>query len=158
MIKTRTTSKELERLCARVTSWRKREGGRGSRIPDALWQEAAEVAEEVGLYATARATHFNYQGLKEQCERAAAPGRKARATSSDMVCLARKQSPGEPVVSKVATIGSNTRFVAVRMPTVPAASHASIELMGRQGDQMRVEVVGDIDVIGLAQAFWGRQS
>jgi hypothetical protein len=62
------------------------------------------------------------------------------------------------VVGEGATVGSNSRFVAARMPTAPAASRTSIELVGRHGDQMRVEVAGDIDVIGLAQAFWGRPS
>jgi hypothetical protein len=157
MIETRTTSKELARLCARVTIWREREGGRGARVPEALWQEAAEVAEKAGLYATARATRFNYQRLKEQKEKAAT-GRKASAISCDVACLARKQGPGESVVGEGAKVGSNTRFVAVRMPTVPAASRTRIELMGRHGDQMRVEVAGDIDVIGLAQAFLGCQS
>jgi hypothetical protein len=54
--------------------------------------------------------------------------------------------------------GSNSRFIAVRMPAVAPASRTCIEVVGRHGDRMRVEVAGDIDVIGLAQAFWGRQS
>jgi hypothetical protein len=158
MMETRTTSKELARLSARVTRWRDRQGGRGARVPDTLWREAAEVAEKVGLYATARATRFNYQRLKKQSERSAATGRKASGTLGDVACLARRPAPGEPVAGEGATVGSSTRFVAVRMPTVPAASRTSIELVGRRGDQMRVEVAGNIDVIGLAQAFLGCQS
>lgn len=116
------------------------------------------MAAKAGLYATARATRFNYQRLKEQRERAGATGRKASASSGEVACLARKQATGEPEVSERATVGLNRRFVAVRMPTVPAASRTSVELVGRHGEQMRVEVSGDVDVIGLAQAFLGCQS
>jgi hypothetical protein len=158
MVETRTTSKELARLCARVTRWREREGGRGSRVPDALWQEAVEVAERAGLHATARATRFNYQRLKEQREGAAATERKARAAGNDVASVARERDTGEPVLGEGGKVGMNRRFVAVRMPAAPTASRTSIELVGRHGDQMRVEVAGDIDVIGLAQAFWGRPS
>ena len=49
-------SRELVALSARVAQWRKESGGgRGSRIPEALWEEAVRVAGIVGLYPTARA-------------------------------------------------------------------------------------------------------
>lgn len=38
--------------------------GRGSRIPAALWNDAAGVARVRGVYATARALRLNYEGLK----------------------------------------------------------------------------------------------
>jgi hypothetical protein len=174
MDETRTATKELEELCARVAKWREREGGRGSRVPDALWQEAVEVAGKAGRYATARATRFNYERLKERSEKAAAKGRKAGGTACDVANVGRRKMTALAVVGNrtetaklgvgdgpgVADVaaGSSSRFIAVRMPAVPPASRTSIELVGRHGDHLRVEVAGDIDVIGLAQAFLGRQS
>jgi hypothetical protein len=181
MDETRTASKALAQLCARVAKWREREGGRGSRVPDALWQEAVATAGKAGLYATARATRFNYERLKERWEKAAAKGGKAGATAGDAAHIARRKGTalavvgsrkeaatlgvgggqgvaGVAVLSEGAGTGSKSRFITVRMPAVPPASHTSIEVVGRHGDRMRVEVAGDIDVIGLAQAFWGQQS
>jgi hypothetical protein len=174
MNETRTASKDLAQLCARVVKWREREGGRGSRVPDALWREAVATAGKAGLYATARATRFNYVRLKERREEVAAKGRKAGTTAGDVAHVARRKETALAVagnrtegaklgvgdgrgVADVAA-GSSSRFIAVRMPAVPPASRTSIELVGRHGDHLRVEVAGDIDVIGLAQAFWGRQS
>jgi hypothetical protein len=160
----RTASKDLAQLCARVAKWRERGGGRGSRVPDSLWQEAVEAARKAGLYATARATHFNYLRLKERWEKAS-EGRKVGATH-DVADVGRKPTALAVVgnQAEAANLGvapgssTRSRFFAVRMPAVPPASRMSIELVGRHGDHMRVEVAGDIDVIGLAQAFWGRQS
>ena len=174
MNETRTASKDLAQLCARVVKWREREGGRGSRVPDALWREAVATAGKAGLYATARATRFNYLRLKERWEKATAKGQKAGGTACDVVDIGRRKKKtalavvgnrtetalgvgdGRGVADVAA--GSSSRFIAVRMPAVPPASRTSIELVGRHGDHLRVEVAGDIDVIGLAQAFWGRQS
>jgi hypothetical protein len=174
MNETRTASKDLAQLCARVAKWREREGGRGSRVPDALWQEAVEAAGKAGLYATAHATRFKYERLKERWEKAAAEGRKAGATAGDVAHVAGRKDTALAVVGSRkeaaklgagdgrgvgdVAAGSSSRFIAVRMPAVPPTSRTSIEVVGRHGDRMRVEVAGDIDVIGLAQAFLGRQS
>ena len=42
---------------------------------------------------------------------------------------------------------------------VGAAGKAVIELMGRHGERMRIEVAGPtaVDVVGLSQTFWSRQ-
>jgi hypothetical protein len=53
MVETKTTSKELARLCTRVARWREREGGRGARVPDALWLPARPLWHEAGpVYAS----------------------------------------------------------------------------------------------------------
>ncbi len=40
-----------------------------------------------------------------------------------------------------------------------AVGKAVIELMGRQGERMRIEIAGStaVDVLGLSQTFWRRQ-
>ena len=59
-------SQELVELCARMSKWRQEGGGgRGSRIPEELWQEALGVARIDGLHATAQAARLNYERLKQ---------------------------------------------------------------------------------------------
>jgi hypothetical protein len=166
-----TASKALVQLCSRVAKWREREGGRMSRVPDSLWQEAVVVAGKAGLYTTARAIRFNYARLKKRLENAAANGRKASAAVGDVAVVARRKQTslavggnrklgvddGKSGIADVA-MGSSSRFIAVQMPAAAPASRTTIELMGRRGDRMRVEVAGDIDVIGLAHVFLGRQA
>jgi hypothetical protein len=127
----------------------------------------------VGLYATARATRFNYLRLKERWEKATAKGQKASATACGVADVGRRKKALAVVGNRTETAnlgvdddrgdaevaaGSNSRFIAVRMPAEAPASRTCIEVVGRHGDRMRVEVAGDIDIIGLAQVFWGRQS
>jgi hypothetical protein len=139
-----------------------------------LWQEAVKAAGKAGLYATVRATRFNYVRLKERWEKASAEGRKAGATAFDVADVGRRKSTALAVVGNrteaaklsVGTgrgntdvaAGSRSRFLTVQMPAAPPASRTHIELSGRRGDHMRVEVAGDIDIIGLARAFWERQA
>ena len=127
----RTTSRELMAVQRRVEAWRRREGGRGSRIPEALWNEAVEVSQVAGLHATARALHFNYERLKE------------RAGPS-----AGKQS------------GNAKQFVEFQLPQVSGGANLIVELLGREGEQVRMELSGlsGMDVVALAQTFWKRPS
>jgi len=123
--------RELVAVRQRVERWRRKDGGRGSRIPEELWNEAASAARGHGVYATARALRLNYDRLK------------ARAVE------------GEGRSSK----GAASAFVELRMEGVGAAG-AVIELVGGRGDQMRIHLSGarTTDLVGLAQAFWSRQS
>lgn len=128
-------SRELVAVGQRVERWRRKDGGRGSRIPEDLWNEAASAARVHGVYATARALRLNYDRLKA---RAAAAGGEGEGRSSKSTASA---------------------FVELRIEPVGAAG-AVIELVGRRGDQMRIHLSGarTTDLVGLAQAFWSRQS
>jgi hypothetical protein len=48
-----------------LRTWRA-ERGRGKRIPDALWEAAAEAARVHGLSGTARALKLNYYDLQRR--------------------------------------------------------------------------------------------
>ena len=50
-----TESPELQSLQGRVARWRRQHGGPGRRLPDWVWEEAAEVAQDLGVSTTARA-------------------------------------------------------------------------------------------------------
>ncbi|MGA7203429.1 MAG: hypothetical protein WBX27_02235 [Specibacter sp.] len=127
----RTTSRELVAVRRRVEAWRRGGGGRGTRIPEELWNEAVEVARVAGVYATARALKFNYEGLKERAGQAG-----------------DKQS------------GNLSRFVALELPPVNGGAKVVVDLVGRDGEQVRIEVSGasGMEVVALAQAFWKRRS
>ena len=124
-------SQELVALQRRVEGWRRQGGGRGSRIPEGLWSEAVAVSRRAGVFATAKALRFNYENLKRRARWQARPPRK-----------------------------HETEFVAVRLPQVSNGLKVVIDLAGRDGEQVRIEVSGGsaMDVVAVADAFWKRQS
>jgi hypothetical protein len=56
---------ELERLRRRFTHWR-RSGRRGRKIPDELWNEAADLARTHSVTRVARGLGLDYKGLKQR--------------------------------------------------------------------------------------------
>lgn len=126
-------SRELVAARQRIEYWRKRHGGRGSRIPEELWSEAVGLARVAGLYATARALRLNYERLKARATRVA--GR-------------------EPVAGR-----QESAFVELGMGQL-CGSRTVVELLGPGGERMRIDVTGasTLDVVGLSQTFWSRQS
>ena len=127
----RTTSRELMAVQRRVEAWRRRGGGRGSRIPEELWNEAVEVAQVAGLHATARALHFNYERLKER----SGPSAGKRSDNAN-------------------------QFVEFQLPQVSGGANLVVDLLGREGEQVRIELSGlsGMDVVALAQTFLKRPS
>lgn len=128
----RTSSRALVALRRRVEEWRRGGGGRGSRIPEDLWREAVDVARSAGLYRTARALQFNYERLKERAGQAVAKG----------------------------SGGNGSGFVALELPQLHGGAKVVVDLVGRDGEQMRIDVSGadGMDVVALAEAFWKRRS
>ena len=122
---------QLETLRARVGRWRAGCAGKRSRVPEELWKAAVEVARSEGVYATSRATRFNYKALKVRVDQAVTAASEASAPA----------------------------FIEVALPAVTSREGASktvVELEGRGGGRLRVEVTGTsaVDVVGLAHAFW----
>lgn len=132
---------ELLALRERVERWRRDRPSRTARIPQEIWDEAVRVVQIEGLHATAAVLRFEYYALKKHVD--AAGGGSALATVSDSH-----------------THGSvESAFVQVQLPRHDAGGLV-IELTGRGGDRMRIES-GDatqLDVVGMAQAFWSRAS
>jgi hypothetical protein len=131
----REVAPRLDTVRERVELWRQRGGGRGTRIPDDLWRAAVQVARVEGVYATAQALRFNYYSLKERVD-------QAETESLDGA-------------------GAQT-FVELAMPPLGAGATSKmvLEFVGRSGARMRIDVMGAnaVDVAGLAQAFWERES
>ena len=146
-----TMSQELTELRARVLKWRKQEGGgRGRRIPKELWQEAIGVTRIDGVYATARATRFNYQRLKQL-----SGGGEARGEKEPAVVVGGQTKSTEDGEGLAA---GGARFIALQVAPPRTSTQTMIELVGRQGEWMRIEVVGELDVGRLVQSLWSRPS
>jgi hypothetical protein len=50
---------KMKSLRKRLTRWQTRYGGKGRRIPEKLWAEAAEIAAVEGIEKTARLLHLD---------------------------------------------------------------------------------------------------
>ena len=126
----RTMPRELVALQRRVEAWRGRSGGRGCRIPEGLWREAVRVVRTAGMYATARALRFNYEGLKKRAGREAAAAR-----------------------------GHGTEFVALQMPQLNGGgARVVVDLVGRDGEKMRIDVSGNDPADGADADSRGRRA
>ena len=130
---------ELSALRERVERWRERREGARARIPEELWNAAVGVARVEGIYATCRALRFNYYSLK------------------DRVDLAEKESKeraerGEKI--------EGAAFVELGAAELGGSGKTVIELVGRNGGRMRIDMSGasGVDMVGLVQAFWSHEA
>jgi hypothetical protein len=158
------TSGAMNELCERVQAWREQVGGGpGNRIPDELWEQAVRVARVAGLTATARATRLNYDRLKQRsgarhsaAEVAAGPTpTRGRASQLKAKPNAVMRSCG---VQRERARDSGAGFVALQVAPRPTGKQTTIELTGRHGERMRVEVHGELDLSSLVHAFRSVQS
>ena len=62
-------SYDLSALVQRLDRWRRRYGRRGRRIPEELWNEAAEAAQALGVEAVARALRLRRGCLEKRVTR-----------------------------------------------------------------------------------------
>ena len=112
--------------------WRSQRTGR-PRIPDSLWRTAVELAEEFGVYRTAKALRLNYETLKARVN--AAPPERS--------------SPGP------STAASPAKFVELLTETVLGAGQCVVEFDDGHGARMCVylEHAEPSVLAALASAF-----
>ena len=158
-----TMSREMAALCARLAQWRREGGGgRGKRIPDAVWQQAAAVARVNGVHATARATRLNYERLKASVAALEVP-RTDGAPVSVRDCGSRRASPGDRralAQSKKRPMlkPPSAQFVSVQMAPMAPRHAMTIELTSRSGERMRIESSDALDLVDMLQSFWSGRS
>jgi hypothetical protein len=149
-----------------VDGWRRGRASRKEAIPDHVWSAAEAAARVDGVWATSRALGLEFNRLKERVvgtrrgpvitRAIAARGiPRARATGA----VRRRAAVGKRLVP------AKPKFVEVVLEpareagAAGAAGKTVIELMGRRGERMRIEVAGPatVDVVGLSQTFWSLQ-
>lgn len=125
----------LAQTRARLARWRAEHGGRGIRVPEAIWAEVVEVARVEGVEATARALRLDHARLA------------ARMTA------ARAVVGSEPAPE----VGGG--FVEIDAGRLGLSPRTVIRLEGRDGERLEVELGAGtmVDVAALVDAFWRRR-
>jgi len=118
----------LEQTRRRIARWREARPYRGAPMPAALWAAAIALAQQNGLYTTSRTLRVDYGALKKRLDAAGAH---------------RVPSPA---------------FVELPTPRPSGLGPCVIDLEGRRGRRLRIEVTGVTvaDLVTLTQVAWGR--
>ena len=151
----RTVSQELNELRRRVAAWRRQGGGRGSRIPDALWNDAARVARVDGIWLTAQALHFNYARLRGRVEQGDGSERAEGTRAAELLGVEKSERNRVEQANdgKRAEGNGGSTFVELTMEQLSGGGKTMIELQGRHGDRMRIEMTSGVDLLGLVRTF-----
>ena len=132
LITTPTLKPTLEVVHHQFEGWRKRRRCRG-RIPETLWQAAAEQCGEHSICEVSRTLRLNYNGLKS---------RVPKATRE--IGLAGGQRP-------------DFGFVRLDLGAPITPSECLVEMEAPNGAKMRMSFKGgarDFDPVELGRAFW----
>ncbi|HWH69713.1 MAG TPA: hypothetical protein VNT26_10030 [Candidatus Sulfotelmatobacter sp.] len=122
---------DVEPLREQLDTWRAIRPGR-QRIPEPLWQAAAELARRHGVHPVARALHLDYYRLQDRV-----PARNSKP-------ITRPAAPA---------------FVEVPWSIPAPAWECTAHLEDRRGAKLHLRLVGGgaAEVAALAQSFWQRQ-
>ena len=126
-----TVRHTLEVVRNQFEVWRKRRRCR-TRIPEALWQAAADLCREHSICEVSRSLRLNYNGLKNRVTR-------ARGRS--------------PAVGQ----GPDLNFVKLDLGAPITPSECLVEMEAANGSKMRMSfrgVLREVDPVELSRAFW----
>lgn len=121
----------LEVVRNQFEAWRKRRRCR-TRIPEALWQAAADLCSEHSICEVSQALRVNYNDLKDRVQRSKDRG------------LAIGQGP-------------DLNFVKLDLGTPIMPSECLVEMEAPNGAKMRMSfrgVLRDVDPVDLSRTFW----
>jgi hypothetical protein len=128
---TQSVSKSLRK---RLDKWRKEHGGRGRRIPEELWADAAEVASVEGVEITARRLRLSRDRLEE---------RVAKKTG----CRPKGRSDDE-----------RPEFIELALPHSRSTGRTMFMLANGRGDELCIiDMAGCVDIRTLVRDFWDRR-
>ena len=127
-------SPDVASLRRRIARWRQTRLKRSS-MPEELWLEAARLAQDQGISPIARQLGVGYASLKGRVEQAPQPAEDAPSHGGELVELSAEQ------------------FL------VQASKAVVVELADEDGRRLtvRLDDGGQLDVVGLLQAFCGGQ-
>lgn len=126
----RVSHDSLDGVQRRFERWRSRRPP-GTRIPEALWQAAAEASREHGVSKTARELCLDYYALKKRLE----------PMPEGVLAVEPRRERG---------------FVEIPLCSPSVEPECVLELEGSQGTRLRVELKGaaSAELETLARAFW----
>ena len=126
-----TVRPTVESVHNQLETWRKRRRCR-ARIPEALWQAAADLCREHSICEVSQVLRLNYNDLKDRIKRSRDRG------------LAIGQGP-------------DLNFVKLDLGAPIMPSECLVEMEAPNGAKMRMSfrgVLRDVDPVGLGRAFW----
>lgn len=123
--------RKVKELRTRIERWRRTRRKR-SPMPEKLWSEATLLARAHGTYRISSALRLNYENLKKRVDVAPEDG--------------RDDSAGFVEVEGAQLVGAFESAGTV------------VELSGADGAKLVIRLSGreELDVVGLADAFWKR--
>jgi len=104
---------EIEALGARLEQWRQTRENHRTRIPEPMWEAAAELARKHGIYAVSRVLRLNHSRLQ------AIVGSKTKKRAPAFVELKPSPSPLAAATAKgveVELTNSAGEKLAIRLP------------------------------------------
>jgi hypothetical protein len=136
----RVEGQGLSEIQGRLARWRRQHGGRGRRIPEALWEQAVAVARVEGVPATARALRIPDERLERRVSGQGSGGRSPRAEAA----LAFVEIEREAGRAEARLAGRTSATV--------------VEFVSRAGSRLRMEgsAAALSTLIGRAHALWSR--
>ena len=99
----------IEQLQRRFDEFRSTQPHR-TRLPEALWQAAVELAREHGLHPVARPLGLDYMGLKGRLAGVPVGGKKATAPAFVELIAAHPATMAECVIEFESSIGGKVRI------------------------------------------------
>src|SRR6266436_4038745 len=93
---------DLLQLSQRLTEWRSANPPR-TRLPEAIWEAAVEMAQRHGLHCTTKALRMDYTGLKKRLPAGAEPPKSTSPAFLEL--LAPIGRPVEYVVELESALG-----------------------------------------------------
>lgn len=127
-------SADVKQVRSRIERWRKTREKR-TRMPEKLWRAAVVLGKTHGVYSTAKALAINYETLKKRVGQSPKKRRDGASRSAGFVELDGTQLVG--------LSGPNGKVVEFSR-----ADGAKLTI--------RLPMCEDLDVTGLAAAFWSR--
>jgi hypothetical protein len=83
---------------------------RGKRLPDSVWQAAADLAREQGVYSVARHLRLDYTGLKNRLGGVSQRRRKTRKPTFVELMAPASAMPGECSIEFESSRGGKVRI------------------------------------------------
>jgi hypothetical protein len=127
---------DVRKIHARIERWRKTRKRR-TAMPEQMWRGAVSLAKVHGVYWTARALRLSYESLKRRV--GATPGNGQGG---------QKNHPGFVEIDPAPLMG-------FAQPT-----GSMVEMSDAEGAKLMIRLTDgvELDLAGLAEAFWGRRS